>query len=45
MPGDAVDVNAASHQVPEYGQSTATAQLQAIQTLAERIVNLMETPW
>ncbi len=45
VPNDAVDVNAASHLVPEYGQSTATAQLQAIQTLAERIVNLMETPW
>ncbi len=45
VPGDAIDVNASSHQVPEYGQSTATAQLQAIQTLAERIVNLMQTPW
>ena len=45
VPTDAVDVNAASHFVPEYGQSTATAQLQAIQTLAERIVNLMETQW
>ena len=42
---DAVNVNAASHLVPEYGQSTATAQMQAIQTLAERIVNLMEAPW
>ena len=45
VPTDAVDVNASSHFVPEYGQSTATAQLQAIQTLAERIVNLMEAPW
>jgi hypothetical protein len=45
IPNDSVDVNAASHQVPEYGQSTATAQLQNIQTLAERIVNLMEAPW
>ncbi len=45
VPTDAVDVNAASHFVPEFGQSTATAQMQAIQTLAERIVNLMEAPW
>jgi hypothetical protein len=45
MPADAVDVNAASHITPEYGQSMGTAQLQAVQTLAERIVNLMQTPW
>jgi hypothetical protein len=45
VPNDAVDVNAAAHFVPEYGQSTASAQLQAIQTLAEQIVNLMEVQW
>ena len=31
--------------VPEFGQSVATAQLQAIQSLATQIVSLMETPW
>jgi Lipopolysaccharide-assembly len=31
--------------VPEYGQSGATAQLQAIQSLAQQIVSLMEMPW
>jgi Lipopolysaccharide-assembly len=31
--------------VPEYGQSLATAQLQAIQSLAQQIVSLMEMPW
>ncbi len=31
--------------VPEFGQSVATAQLQAIQSLASQIVSLMETPW
>lgn len=31
--------------VPEYGQSVATAQLQAIQRLATQIVSLMESPW
>jgi outer membrane lipopolysaccharide assembly protein LptE/RlpB len=45
VPTDLVDVNASAHFVPEYGQSTATAQLQAIQRLAEEIVNLMEAPW
>jgi len=31
--------------VPEYGQSVATAQQQAIQRAAEQIVSLMEAPW
>ncbi|REK10904.1 MAG: hypothetical protein DWQ37_15810 [Planctomycetota bacterium] len=31
--------------VPEYGQSVATAQLQAVQGLASQIVSLMESPW
>ena len=42
---NAVDINSASHFTPEYGQSTASAQLTAIQQLARRIVDLMETPW
>ena len=45
VPSDAVDVNAASHLTPEYGQSTATAQLVAIQQVARRVVDLMEAPW
>ena len=43
IPADAIDVNAAAHYVSEYGQSTATAQLQAIQRVAEEVVNLMES--
>ena len=31
--------------VPEFGQSIATGQQQAITRLAEQIVSLMETPW
>lgn len=31
--------------VPEYGQSIATGQQQAIDRMAEQIVSLMETPW
>lgn len=31
--------------VPEFGQSIATAQQQAIDRMAEQIVSLMETPW
>jgi hypothetical protein len=31
--------------VPEYGQSIATGQQEAINRLAEQIVSLMETPW
>ena len=45
VPSDAVDINAASHLTPEYGQSTATAQLVAIQQVARRVVDLMEAPW
>ena len=45
VPPDAVDVNSAVHFASEYGQSTASAQLVAIQQLARRIVDLMESPW
>lgn len=31
--------------VPEFGQSVATGQQQAINRMAEQIVSLMETPW
>jgi hypothetical protein len=31
--------------VPEFGQSIATGQQQAIDRMAEHIVSLMETPW
>lgn len=31
--------------IPEYGQSVATAQQQAIDRLARQIVQLMEAPW
>jgi len=31
--------------VPEFGQSVSTAQLQSIQSLAQQIVSLMESPW
>jgi hypothetical protein len=31
--------------VPEFGQSIATGQQQAINRMAEQIVSLMETPW
>jgi hypothetical protein len=45
LPQDLVSMSATGMLVPEYGQSVATAQLQAIQTLATQIVSLMEMPW
>ena len=45
VPAAAVDISAASDQVPEVGQSTATAHQRAIQKLAQQIVSLMEKPW
>jgi hypothetical protein len=45
VPAAAVDISATSDQVPEVGQSTATAHARAIQRLAEQIVSLMEKPW
>ena len=42
---DAVTINASAHFVPEYGQSNATAEMQEIQRIARKIVDLMEAPW
>jgi hypothetical protein len=38
-------INQTSTMIPEYGQSVATAQQQAIERLAQQIVSTMETPW
>ena len=38
-------IGAAVNFVPEMGQSPTTAQQQAIEKLAQHIVDLMETPW
>ncbi len=40
-----VSIDAQSYLVAEMGQSTATAQQEAIDQLAAQIVGLMETPW
>ena len=40
-----VSIDAQSYLVAEMGQSTATAQQEAIDRLASQIVGLMETPW
>jgi hypothetical protein len=45
LPQEVVDVSATADLVAEVGQSTATAQQQAICRLAEQIVGLMEKPW
>jgi len=42
LPALSSEVNAAEHFVPEVGHSVATAQQEAIQQLAQEIVNLME---
>jgi hypothetical protein len=45
VPSLLVGFGQAVHLVPEGGQSLATAQLQAIERLAEQIVAQMEVPW
>ncbi|MBQ9872854.1 MAG: hypothetical protein IJM30_00110 [Thermoguttaceae bacterium] len=44
-PNSGVTILSQSFLVPEMGQSTATAQQEAIDKLAQEIVGLMETPW
>ncbi len=45
LPQELVTLSGDGVLVPEYGQSVATAQLQAIQRIATQIVSLMEMPW
>ncbi|MEN6459188.1 MAG: LptE family protein [Thermoguttaceae bacterium] len=45
MPDELVEVTGGGNLVPEVGQSTATAQQQAITRIAREIVGLMENPW
>lgn len=45
VPTSLVNFGQAVHLVPEGGQSVATAQIQAIERLAEQIVAQMEVPW
>lgn len=45
LPPEITQVEATANLVPEVGHSVSTAQQQAIQRLAEQIVNLMEQPW
>ena len=40
-----VEVAQSGKLIPEYGQSVATAQQQAIDRIARQIVQLMESPW
>jgi hypothetical protein len=45
IPAQVVQLSQSGMLVPEYGQSVATAQLEAIKKLAQQIVALMESPW
>jgi hypothetical protein len=45
IPQDLVRLSSAAVLVPEFGQSVASTQLQAIQDLATKIVSMMEMPW
>ena len=45
VPTSLVNFGQTVHLVPEGGQSVATAQMQAIERLAEQIVAQMEVPW
>lgn len=42
---DAILMNSQAEMAPEIGQSLATAMDQTLQTMARKIVNLMEVPW
>ena len=44
-PPELVFMNQTSTLIPEYGQSVATSQQQAIERLAQQIVSTMEAPW
>ncbi len=44
-PEDAVLLTSPGTLVAEFGQSVSTAQLQAIQRIATKVVAMMETPW
>ncbi len=44
-PEDLVVLSAPGVLVAEFGQSVSTAQLQAIQRIATKVVAMMETPW
>ena len=45
LPPELVDVTATSTLIPEFGQSVATSQQQAIERVAQQIVSMMEEPW
>lgn len=45
LPPELTTVNSSATFLPEYGQSVATAQQQAIQRAAEQIIGMMEAPW
>jgi hypothetical protein len=44
-PEDAVLLTSPGTVVAEFGQSVSTAQMQAIQRIAKKVVAMMETPW
>ncbi|NUQ64185.1 MAG: hypothetical protein HUU20_17075, partial [Pirellulales bacterium] len=45
LPPELVSVKGAGLLVPEVGHSVATAEQDAIQDVAQRIVGMMEAPW
>ena len=45
LPPELATVRSVATFLPEYGQSVATAQQQAVQRTAEQIVGMMEAPW
>ena len=45
LPQEVTELYAGANLVPEMGQSVATAHQQAIQRVAQHIVDLMEAPW
>jgi hypothetical protein len=45
VPAQIVELSQSTELIPEFGQSTATQQQEALQRLGRQIVGLMENPW
>jgi hypothetical protein len=45
LPPELVSINPTTNLLPEFGQSVASSEQQAIERLAQQIVSTMEAPW
>jgi len=45
VPPDLVTLTQTNQLIPEYGESTASSLEKVMQGLAQKVVDMMETPW